>query len=1061
MHSKINTNVSGNYKIDYTSKNNFVNNVDSFAKQIVNSTKNISNNIETINLEQSKSKSDTSQNIKISDIVKYNKQVLETGEKPLGDYNVSEIFMNNLKNPQTEINLNQKRSKLQEKYNKLQSDYDDKIMELSNYIANNDTESPSLEFIKEQSQSMQNELNEYKEKLGIEDYSAYSLYMALIGIEGEGGKNGEQAHGLLGEFKKFLSEKKGFGNKFFELYGQVTKISNQMQNCQNEIDSTYTPYYIFEQYAFCQGQLEVYEAKVNQNVKELKTFKDFLNSIDKSSELYDFSVNLLKELESGNITLTDAELKYSGEYTKYENITLHYESEEIETLNNIFYLKQYQSYLESLTTNINYYKNLPDFEKYSDESYINKTIINPSDNAVQSLFYTDEKGISGNFDHKKIESFFEGFSEMDNKQVTDGILNNEKIRAKILNDLNAFGSEEFKNISNPTNEDIIKEISKTLETDEFKDMLSYDLTKTNNNLVNLYRYLYGTGIAELAIGHDEYSGKYYIGEIGGFLSNIYSLENNSQQYAENYVYNKIYNNIDETFKAFDSNSSNDEKKKLIWDNIFLLDIDDYNFIYSNFGDKYKEAMDYYLANVTDYRSNSDSIEHTEAGKNLKSLYENKNKFQDEYKIYKYLYNKEGTVKASEYLDSISDSVNSTKGMLDEISKSPGYLDSNGNFHTTYSLAGKFTTSIGNGLANFGEGLQNLISNPEDLKRISSSDYAKMYRQQWTSEQGKAYVITEQVGEQVGNQLPGIVISAIPGIGAPIGRTLTAASGGGQTYKEGLRMGLTTDEAYTRARNFAALELGLECVLGRTSNIYDWGAFAEKGLRHQIIRSVKNIGEEVLEEEITTVTERGYDVYYNNDSWDNIGQEMKDTFIITALTSGLFESSGYATNTITTACNIAGTKITATYNESQINEIRNGFISEYGFDPTILTDTQISEISNVASESGLQQATSIIQEIANTNQQISKNHFKPTTSFDTESNISTIDTKSHFKPATSFDTESNISAIDTKNHFKPATSFDTESNISTIDTKSHFKPATSFDTESNISTIDTKSHFKPA
>ena len=173
-------------------------------------------------------------------------------------------------------------------------------------------------------------------------------------------------------------------------------------------------------------------------------------------------------------------------------------------------------------------------------------------------------------------------------------------------------------------------------------------------------------------------------------------------------------------------------------------------------------------------------------------------------------------------------------------------------------------------------------------------------------------ITYELGYQAGNMLPSMLLSGgLSAAGAPAKLAQLAGSGamgfsaGGNAYKQGLDMGMTTEQAKAYGRLIGASEGGLQYALGGISALGGTsGKFAEavKGIENGFLRFIAQTGGSMVSE----ATEEGLQaildpIFRNAASGAEINidwSEVAYNALMGGLMGGVFEAPGNAAEAIT-------------------------------------------------------------------------------------------------------------------------------------------------------------------
>ena len=173
-------------------------------------------------------------------------------------------------------------------------------------------------------------------------------------------------------------------------------------------------------------------------------------------------------------------------------------------------------------------------------------------------------------------------------------------------------------------------------------------------------------------------------------------------------------------------------------------------------------------------------------------------------------------------------------------------------------------------------------------------------------------VTYELGYQAGNMLPSMLLSGgLSAAGAPAKLAQLAGSGamgfsaGGNAYKQGLDMGMTTEQAKAYGRLIGASEGGLQYVLGGIGALGGTsGKFAKavKGIENGFLRFIAQTGGSMVSE----ATEEGLQaildpIFRNAASGAEINidwSEVAYNALMGGLMGGVFEAPGNAVEAIT-------------------------------------------------------------------------------------------------------------------------------------------------------------------
>ena len=264
-------------------------------------------------------------------------------------------------------------------------------------------------------------------------------------------------------------------------------------------------------------------------------------------------------------------------------------------------------------------------------------------------------------------------------------------------------------------------------------------------------------------------------------------------------------------------------------------------------------------------------------------------------MYNYLFDTKGEQAAFEYLEAIEDSINQAKGreeaeeFLSKITDEKGNIDV-GLLETFLITTGK---GLGNGVENFGEGLENLFDFTSDGVK-TDNQYAQMFILQAINElqdDEKVEIIdflddTYQISTSIGNMLPGMALSALTT--PTVGQILMGMSAAGNSKNDALISGANIVEAYMYGAFSGASETVVGRLMGNIPFLNENAKFAFKGILSE--------GAEELTQTYVDAGLRAMVLGENVDITDlSLHDEALKSFLYGCVTSGIMTGGQAAIN----------------------------------------------------------------------------------------------------------------------------------------------------------------------
>ena len=272
---------------------------------------------------------------------------------------------------------------------------------------------------------------------------------------------------------------------------------------------------------------------------------------------------------------------------------------------------------------------------------------------------------------------------------------------------------------------------------------------------------------------------------------------------------------------------------------------------------------------------------------------------DEYKNYVYYWNKFGDEKAQEYLDSIRWKLDARKGNeLYEGVKDNAFAES------IFTLA----ASANGALENVG----NLFSNKDYYDPSATQIALSMLKE---DAEGDFWgELRYDALSAIGNMLPSVLVSFIPGVGQVAGSALLGASAAGGAKADMINRGYSKAQANAYGVMVGISEVVLEKFLGGIVGVSDGGIFSKLGTKaltkvdNAFARVAITLGgrmaDEALEEMIQSVLEPWLESVVTGADFEapNI-DEVLYSGLLGAITAGAFDIGGTAIGTGTIAENV--------------------------------------------------------------------------------------------------------------------------------------------------------------
>ena len=160
---------------------------------------------------------------------------------------------------------------------------------------------------------------------------------------------------------------------------------------------------------------------------------------------------------------------------------------------------------------------------------------------------------------------------------------------------------------------------------------------------------------------------------------------------------------------------------------------------------------------------------------------------------------------------------------------------------------------GDGLTQFAEGIGNLFGADGE---VSSREYMMMDFSEYLASNystGAIMVAAYEISTSIGNMLPSIALSFVPGVGQALSIASIGLSCAGNAREEGLQMGMTEGQAWAYGIVNGTLEACLQFVLGGIRPLQKGGSqLMENELKNILIDMGKEAREEMLQEVLNPI-----------------------------------------------------------------------------------------------------------------------------------------------------------------------------------------------------------------
>ncbi|MEE3344180.1 MAG: hypothetical protein VZS44_08840 [Bacilli bacterium] len=274
------------------------------------------------------------------------------------------------------------------------------------------------------------------------------------------------------------------------------------------------------------------------------------------------------------------------------------------------------------------------------------------------------------------------------------------------------------------------------------------------------------------------------------------------------------------------------------------------------------------------------------------------------KMYKYIYEKEGPEAANKFLMDSKDTVNQILGQI----KAQEFIQNISDGSDTKQLILDHINVTGKGLddgvKSFGEGIKAWA---ESSDIYSIDEYERMYLGQALNEKGNGLDINYNISTSVGNMLPTIMVSSVPGLNT-LGSVMMAVSAGGNSYHSALVEGYNVKTAIEYGVASGSSEAIFEKALGGLPGVgssTDLGAFvaktgiiSEKGIIKSGLSFLGEMGKEGFEEYVQEIADQGlFRSGFLGEEVD-VGKMLEDAKVsglYGMATAGILQSPGAAIN----------------------------------------------------------------------------------------------------------------------------------------------------------------------
>ena len=261
--------------------------------------------------------------------------------------------------------------------------------------------------------------------------------------------------------------------------------------------------------------------------------------------------------------------------------------------------------------------------------------------------------------------------------------------------------------------------------------------------------------------------------------------------------------------------------------------------------------------------------------------------EDEIAIYNYYYAKNGKEKASEYLESIRESLNARSA-----ASTYDIIGGNGFLETVFGL---YT-----GVENFATGIAGLFSDDDYFAPTSSQILGQLIAEGNEKEGDWWGQLAYDVAQSVGNMLPSVLVGTVTGgWGTAISMGASAA---GNAKAQMINLGYDKTEANLYGLMVGASEALLEKFLGGITGVSDGGIFTKLGTKalgkvdNALARVAITIGgkmaDEAFEEGLQTILEPWFESVVTGADFDAPDiDEVLYSGLLGALTAGVFDIGG--------------------------------------------------------------------------------------------------------------------------------------------------------------------------
>ena len=327
---------------------------------------------------------------------------------------------------------------------------------------------------------------------------------------------------------------------------------------------------------------------------------------------------------------------------------------------------------------------------------------------------------------------------------------------------------------------------------------------------------------------------------------------------------------------------------------------------------------------------------------------------DEIRIYNYLYEKEGTNYANEYIASLSDQINQRRGLIDATE----WINNRNDESEILAFINTFFSGQDSGVSQNLIGIQNAINADGTL---TAEQYKMQYIAEFLQENyPKLFSTVYNAGTSLGNMLPMIVLN-LTGLG--LASNLAASvemfsSTLGNTYNETIMNGYDSKTAIKYAHQVAFIETVGDMILGTLPGVAVTDLANKLGIDNIVAKKIFDILQEAGSENLQNILEGISKENYLGEKYSITLDEIKETTLVSFILSVIM---GGASNTFDILVN--NQKYTMTQNElleimekygntpEKIKEGLKAAINESTSSEaeSIITEEQVQEMLNIELE----------------------------------------------------------------------------------------------------------------